>query len=189
MLSRSGFARSWTASIRLNGPRVHRSAAGGSRSRAGCQVVRRGTTGLGSRFLSDVDQVFGRIRERPQQFPVVSGDIRRGYCTRSRTPCTSVRQTNRFEFSPCSICDESPDCGGLGRRRPSLWRVEGPAPDRAQRQSGRDVDYRPKNKKIARNGRPSRAGTIGCWGSQPFGFGVCVGGGVSSRGTLSKHAP
>ena len=33
--------------------------------------------GLGSRFLSDVDQVFGRIRERPQQFPVVSGDIRR----------------------------------------------------------------------------------------------------------------
>ena len=34
-------------------------------------------TGLGSRFLSAVDQVFGRIRERPQQFPVVSGDIRR----------------------------------------------------------------------------------------------------------------
>ena len=33
--------------------------------------------GLGSRFLNDVDQVFGRIRERPQQFPVVSGDIRR----------------------------------------------------------------------------------------------------------------
>jgi plasmid stabilization system protein ParE len=33
--------------------------------------------GLGSRFLSDVDQVFGRIRERPQQFPAVSGDIRR----------------------------------------------------------------------------------------------------------------
>ena len=34
-------------------------------------------TGLGSRFLSAVDQVFGRIRESPQQFPVVSGDIRR----------------------------------------------------------------------------------------------------------------
>ena len=33
--------------------------------------------GLGSRFLSDVDQVFERIRERPQQFPAVSGDIRR----------------------------------------------------------------------------------------------------------------
>jgi plasmid stabilization system protein ParE len=33
--------------------------------------------GLGSRFLSDVDQVFGRIRKRPQQFPVVSGEIRR----------------------------------------------------------------------------------------------------------------
>jgi plasmid stabilization system protein ParE len=33
--------------------------------------------GLGSRFLGDVDQVFGRIRERPQQFPAISGDIRR----------------------------------------------------------------------------------------------------------------
>jgi hypothetical protein len=32
---------------------------------------------VGSRFLSDVDQVFGRIRERPQQFPEVSGDLRR----------------------------------------------------------------------------------------------------------------
>jgi plasmid stabilization system protein ParE len=33
--------------------------------------------GLGSRFLSDVDQVFERIRERPLQFPALSGDIRR----------------------------------------------------------------------------------------------------------------
>ena len=33
--------------------------------------------GLGSRLLSDVDQVFERIRERPQQFPAVSGHIRR----------------------------------------------------------------------------------------------------------------
>jgi hypothetical protein len=33
--------------------------------------------GLGLRFLSDVDQVFERIRERPQQFPAVSGDMRR----------------------------------------------------------------------------------------------------------------
>ncbi len=41
---------------------------------------------------------------------------------------------------------------------------EGPAPDRAERESGRDVDCRPKNKKVARNGRPSRAGSIGCGG-------------------------
>jgi plasmid stabilization system protein ParE len=34
--------------------------------------------GLGSRFLSDVDQVFSRIRTVPLQFPVVSGEIRRG---------------------------------------------------------------------------------------------------------------
>jgi hypothetical protein len=33
--------------------------------------------GLGSRLLGDVDQVFERIRERPQQFSVVSGEIRR----------------------------------------------------------------------------------------------------------------
>ena len=33
--------------------------------------------GLGSRFLSDVDQVFERIRERPQQFPTISSDTRR----------------------------------------------------------------------------------------------------------------
>jgi plasmid stabilization system protein ParE len=33
--------------------------------------------GFGSRFLSDVDQVFGRIRAMPLQFPVVSHNIRR----------------------------------------------------------------------------------------------------------------
>jgi plasmid stabilization system protein ParE len=33
--------------------------------------------GLGLRFLNDVDQIFGRIREMPRQFPVVSGKIRR----------------------------------------------------------------------------------------------------------------
>lgn len=32
-------------------------------------------------------------------------------------------------------------------------------------------------------------GNVGCGGSQPSGFGVCVGGGLSSRGTLSKRAP
>ena len=33
--------------------------------------------GLGSRFLSDVDQVFERIRGMPLHFPVVSDNIRR----------------------------------------------------------------------------------------------------------------
>jgi plasmid stabilization system protein ParE len=32
---------------------------------------------LAARFLSDIDQAFARIRERPLQFPVVSGDVRR----------------------------------------------------------------------------------------------------------------
>ena len=33
--------------------------------------------GLEERFLSDVDQTFARIRERPLQFPTVAGDVRR----------------------------------------------------------------------------------------------------------------
>ena len=33
--------------------------------------------GLAERFLSDVDRTFARIRERPAQFPTVSGDVRR----------------------------------------------------------------------------------------------------------------
>ena len=43
-----------------------------------------------------------------------------------------------------------------------------------QRESGRDVDCRPENEKVARNRRPSRADTIGCGGTQPTGFGVSV---------------
>ena len=33
--------------------------------------------GLADRFLTDVDRTFARIRERPLQFPTVSGDVRR----------------------------------------------------------------------------------------------------------------
>ena len=33
--------------------------------------------GLGERFLSDVHRTFARIRERPLQFPAISGDARR----------------------------------------------------------------------------------------------------------------
>ena len=33
--------------------------------------------GLATRFFSDVDQTFARIRERPLQFPIVSRDVRR----------------------------------------------------------------------------------------------------------------
>jgi plasmid stabilization system protein ParE len=34
-------------------------------------------TGLSERFLSDVDRTIARIRERPFEFPAVSGDVRR----------------------------------------------------------------------------------------------------------------
>ncbi|MEP7306286.1 MAG: type II toxin-antitoxin system RelE/ParE family toxin [Acidobacteriota bacterium] len=33
--------------------------------------------GLAERFISDIDRTFARIRERPLQFPAVSGDVRR----------------------------------------------------------------------------------------------------------------
>ncbi len=33
--------------------------------------------GLSRRFLSDVDRTFGRVRERPFQFPAVTRDVRR----------------------------------------------------------------------------------------------------------------
>ena len=33
--------------------------------------------GLAARFLSDVDETFARIRERPLQFPAVAGNVRR----------------------------------------------------------------------------------------------------------------
>jgi toxin ParE1/3/4 len=33
--------------------------------------------GLAERFLSDADQTFARVRDRPFQFPTVGGDVRR----------------------------------------------------------------------------------------------------------------
>ena len=69
--------------------------------------------GLGSRFLSDVDQVFGRIREMPQQFPAVSGDIRRAllhtfpYAVYFRATDETIRVLAVLHL----------------RRRPGLWQV------------------------------------------------------------------
>jgi plasmid stabilization system protein ParE len=69
--------------------------------------------GLGSRFLSDVDQVFERIRERPQQFPAVSGDIRRAllhtfpYAVYFRETDETIRVLAVLHL----------------RRRPGLWQV------------------------------------------------------------------
>lgn len=69
--------------------------------------------GLGSRFLSDVDRVFARIRERPQQFPAVSGDIRRAllhtfpYAVYFRQTDETIRVLAVLHL----------------RRRPGLWQV------------------------------------------------------------------
>src|SRR5688572_32222284 len=69
--------------------------------------------GLGSRFVSEVDHLFGRIRERPQQFPSVSGDIRRAllhtfpYAVYFRETDETIRVLAVLHL----------------RRRPGLWRV------------------------------------------------------------------
>jgi plasmid stabilization system protein ParE len=69
--------------------------------------------GLGSRFLSDVDQVFGRIRAMPLQFPIVSGNIRRAllhtfpYAVYFREAEDVVRVLAVLHL----------------RRRPGLWRM------------------------------------------------------------------
>lgn len=53
-------------------------------------------SGLSERFLSDVDRTFSRIAERPLQFPLVAGDVRRAlldtfpYAVYFRTPSDAV---------------------------------------------------------------------------------------------------
>ena len=69
--------------------------------------------GLGSRFLSDVDQVFGRIHAMPLQFPVVSENIRRAllhtfpYAVYFRETGETIRVLAVLHL----------------RRRPGLWQV------------------------------------------------------------------
>jgi plasmid stabilization system protein ParE len=52
--------------------------------------------GLSGRFLNDVDRTFSRIAERPLQFPLVAGDVRRAllhtfpYAVYFRTPDDAV---------------------------------------------------------------------------------------------------
>ena len=57
------------------------------------------------------------------------------------------------------------------------WRVA----DRAERESGRDVGCRPTNEKVARNGRPSHAGTVGCGGPQQVVPAALLGGSVNVK--------
>ena len=46
--------------------------------------------GLG-RFLDAADQLFERLRVSPEQFPLVSADVRRALLPTFPSPCTSVR--------------------------------------------------------------------------------------------------
>ena len=39
-------------------------------------------SGLGARFLNELDQVFQRIEENPHQFPRLAGDVRRALLRR-----------------------------------------------------------------------------------------------------------
>jgi len=70
--------------------------------------------GLGSRFLSDVDQVFERIWERPQQFPAVSGDIRRALL-HTFPYAVYFRETTDETIRVLAVLHL--------RRRPGLWHL------------------------------------------------------------------
>ena len=39
-------------------------------------------SGLGDRFLAELDNVFDRIREHPQQFPIIEHEVRRALLRR-----------------------------------------------------------------------------------------------------------
>lgn len=69
--------------------------------------------GLGSRFLSDVDQVFGRIHAMPLQFPVVSDNIRRALL-HTFPYAVYFRETDEALLVVAVL---------HLRRRPGLWRV------------------------------------------------------------------
>ena len=69
--------------------------------------------------------------------------------------------------------------GGSGGDAPRTHRCDrldsggGPAPNRAEGESGRDADCRPENEKVARNWRPFRADSNGCGGGfEPPTFGL-----------------
>ena len=60
---------------------------------------------------------------------------------------------------------------------------------RAERQSGRDVNCCPTNEKVARNGRPSHAGTVGCGGLQSAVSAPVLGGSVSVKRCRLTEVP
>ena len=57
--------------------------------------------GLAERFFSDVDRTFARIRERPLQFPTVSGEVRRALLHTSLTLSTFGYRIKRLSSSRC----------------------------------------------------------------------------------------
>jgi plasmid stabilization system protein ParE len=70
-------------------------------------------SGLGVRFLADVDQVFGRIRAMPLQFPIIAGNVRRALL-HTFPYAVYFRETNQALIVLAVL---------HLRRRPELWRV------------------------------------------------------------------
>lgn len=59
--------------------------------------------GLGLRFLVAADDLFGRLRESPLQFPSVSAESAVHFCRPFRTPSTSVQRTTGLLCWQCCI--------------------------------------------------------------------------------------
>ena len=69
--------------------------------------------GLGARFLSGVHQVFTRIRETPQQFPIIDRKIRRALL--GAFPYAVYFRETEDSLVVLAVLHL--------RRRPGLWRV------------------------------------------------------------------
>ena len=76
-LSRNGYAKSSTAAINAMDRRLIIRPLAEADLEDAAQWYEEERAGLAGRFLSDVDETFVRIRERPLQFPEISSDVRR----------------------------------------------------------------------------------------------------------------
>jgi hypothetical protein len=68
-------------------------------------------SGLGVRFLDELDLVFQRITDNPRQFPPVEGDVHRALLNHFPAACISSQSQRTSEFWRFCTCIENLTCG------------------------------------------------------------------------------
>lgn len=68
-------------------------------------------SGLGARFLDELDLVFQRIKANPRQFPPVEGDVHRALLTRFPYGVYFFAESEDTEFWRFCTCTENLTCG------------------------------------------------------------------------------